>query len=64
MTHGPGPRVVVTGIGAVSAWGWGTDTFWAGLCSGRSAIGDFARFKHDDYPTHIAGEVPPPPESR
>ncbi len=57
------PRVVVTGIGVVSAWGWGLEPFAAGLDSGETAIGDFTRVDHTAYRTHVAGEVPaPPPE--
>lgn len=55
------PRAVVTGVGVVSAWGWGREAFWTGLLSGRTAIGPFHRFDHGDYRTHVAGEVPPPP---
>ena len=61
MTRSARPRVVVTGIGAVSAWGWGTEALWDGLCSDRTAIGPFTRFENDDYFTHIAAEVPEPP---
>lgn len=53
--------VVVTGMGVVSAWGWGRESFAAGLASGRTAIGDFDRIDHAPYRTHVAGEVPPPP---
>jgi len=57
------PRVVVTGVGVVSAWGWGLEPFAAGLDSGETAIGDFTRVDHTAYRTHVAGEVPaPPPE--
>ena len=51
-------RVLITGIGAVSGWGWGVDKLWRGLCSGQTAIKDFHRFSHDEYLTHIASEVP------
>ena len=56
-----GPRVVVTGVGVVSAWGWGLEPFAAGLDSGETAIGDFSRVDHTPYRTHVAGEVPEPP---
>ena len=56
-----GPRAVVTGVGVVSAWGWGRQPFWDGLLSGETAIGGFSRFEHTLYRTHVAGEVPPPP---
>ena len=56
-------RAVITGLGAVSAWGWGVDALRAGLRSGRTAIGPFQRFDHSRHRTHVAGEVPagPPP---
>jgi 3-oxoacyl-[acyl-carrier-protein] synthase II len=57
-------RAVITGLGAVSAWGWGVAALRAGLRSGRTAIGPFQRFDHTRHRTHVAGEVPPgpPPE--
>lgn len=55
------PRVVVTGLGAVSAWGWGVDALWRGLCSGRTSIGPFDRWDAAGYPTHLASQVPAPP---
>jgi 3-oxoacyl-(acyl-carrier-protein) synthase len=59
-----GRRVVVTGMGAVSAWGWGVPVFRDGLSSGRTAIGPFKRFDHTRHRTHVAAEVPagPPAE--
>lgn len=54
-------RVVVTGIGAVTAAGWGTGPFGAALWAGRTAISGFSRFDHAAQRTHIAGEVPPEP---
>ena len=57
----PRTRVVVTGVGVVSAWGWGREPFWAGISGGGSAIGPFSRFDHAGHRTHVAGEVPPPP---
>ncbi len=53
-------RVVATGIGAVSAWGWGVDELRTGLNAGATAIGDFSRFDHERYRTHIAAQVPSP----
>lgn len=57
-------RAVITGLGAVSAWGWGVTALHAGLRSGRTAIRPFQRFDHTRHRTHVAGEVPPgpPPE--
>jgi 3-oxoacyl-[acyl-carrier-protein] synthase II len=54
-------RVVVTGLGAVSAFGWGVPALHAGLRGGRTAIGPFTRFDHTRQRTHVAGEVPGEP---
>ncbi len=54
------PRIVVTGLGVVSPFGWGCETLRRGLAEGRTAIRPFARFDHASYPTHVAGEVPAP----
>lgn len=54
-------RVVVTGLGAVSAWGWGADALWSGLASGRTAVRGSDRFDTSDQRTHIVAEVPPAP---
>jgi 3-oxoacyl-[acyl-carrier-protein] synthase II len=57
-------RAVITGLGAVSAFGWGVEALHRGLRSGRTAIGPFQRFDHTRHRTHVAGEVPegPPPD--
>lgn len=56
-------RIVVTGMGAVSAWGWGVGPLWKGLQSGITAIRPFDRFDHARQRSHVAGQVPgdPPP---
>lgn len=55
-------RIVVTGLGAVSAWGWGCDALRRGLDSGRAAIGRPARFDEESgHRTHLAAEAPEPP---
>jgi 3-oxoacyl-[acyl-carrier-protein] synthase II len=41
---GDAPRVVVTGVGAVTSFGEGVDAFWTGALSGRSAIREMTRF--------------------
>ena len=64
MSSKPAPqerRVVVTGLGAVTAAGWGVTPFRQSLWSGRSAIGPFDRFDHARQRTHVAGQVPPGP---
>lgn len=55
------PRVAVSGMGAVCAWGWGVPALREGLSSGRTAIGPFGRFDHSRHRTHVAGEVPDGP---
>jgi 3-oxoacyl-[acyl-carrier-protein] synthase II len=52
--------VVVTGLGAVSGFGWGLEALWRGVASGASAVRDFGRFDHAAYRTHVAAEVPAP----
>lgn len=53
--------MVVTGCGAVSAWGWGVEPLRQGLRSGRSAIRPTTVFDTRGQRTRVAGEVPPPP---
>ncbi len=55
------PVVAVTGLGAVSGFGWGAERLWAGLRGGRAAMREFDRFDHAGHRTHVAAQVPPPP---
>ncbi len=50
-------RVVVTGLGLVTALGTGIEKNWDALMAGRSGIGPITRFDTTDYPTKFAGEV-------
>jgi 3-oxoacyl-[acyl-carrier-protein] synthase II len=54
-------RVVVSGAGAVSGFGWGVEALWQGLRSGATAIRPFSRFDPAAHRTHLAAEVPPAP---
>ncbi|MHC4960326.1 MAG: beta-ketoacyl-[acyl-carrier-protein] synthase family protein [Planctomycetota bacterium] len=51
-------RVAVTGIGAVSAFGWGTDRLRDGLLSGASAATTLTVFDPEGHRTRIAAQVP------
>ncbi len=50
-------RVVVTGIGVVSAYGCGADAFWNSLLEGKSAISTIERIPLEGHSVHIAGEI-------
>ena len=50
-------RVVITGLGAVSAAGIGAPALWQALLAGRSAISEISRFDVSDMKSRIAGEV-------
>ena len=43
-------RVVVTGIGLVSALGVGTEATWEGLCAGRSGVAPITKFDAAAFP--------------
>lgn len=51
-------RVVVTGLGLVTPLGTGVEKNWEGLMAGRSGVVPISRFKVEDFPSRIAGEVP------
>jgi len=51
-------RVVVTGVGIVSALGIGTQTTWEGVKNGRSGIRLIQQFDASAFSAQIAGEVP------
>ncbi|MDI1447180.1 beta-ketoacyl-[acyl-carrier-protein] synthase family protein [Polyangium sp. 6x1] len=51
-------RAVITGVGAVSAFGVGYDALANGLAAGKSAVGPIRSFDARTFPTRVAGEVP------
>ena len=50
--------IAVTGMGAVSGFGWGVEPLWRGLRAGQAAVRDFDRFDHARHRTHVASQVP------
>jgi 3-oxoacyl-[acyl-carrier-protein] synthase II len=52
------PRVVVTGLGAITALGSSVTDYWEGLIHGRSGIQRITQFDASDMPCQIAGEIP------
>jgi len=51
------PRVVITGLGAITPLGHSVRETWEGLLAGRSGIGPITRFDASELPTRIAGEI-------
>jgi 3-oxoacyl-[acyl-carrier-protein] synthase II len=52
-----GPRVVVTGMGAVCPLGINVDEMWAALIAGKSGIDYITSFDTTNFETKIGGEV-------
>ncbi len=50
-------RVVVTGVGMVSALGTGTEKSWKNLLAGQSGAGEITLFDATEFPVRIAAEV-------
>jgi 3-oxoacyl-[acyl-carrier-protein] synthase II len=50
-------RVVVTGIGAITAIGSGKDGLWKGILRGESGIRRITRFDASSFDSQVAGEV-------
>lgn len=51
------PRVVVTGLGALTPLALCVRETWQGLVSGRSGVGPITQFDASELPVRIAGEV-------
>ncbi|MDD9270252.1 beta-ketoacyl-ACP synthase II [Paenibacillus sp. GCM10023248] len=50
-------RVVITGMGVVTALGQDLETFWGNLTSGKSGVSAIENFDVSEYPTRIAAEI-------
>lgn len=50
-------RVVITGVGPITAFGVGIDPLWTAMCEGRSAIRRISRFDPSGFPCQIAAEL-------
>ncbi len=50
-------RVVVTGIGAITPIGIGTDQFWKALLEGKNGVGLITKFDPSKFDTKFAAEV-------
>jgi 3-oxoacyl-[acyl-carrier-protein] synthase II len=50
-------RVVITGMGLVTALGHTVEETWEALCQGCSGIGPIRNFDASEYPVRFAGEV-------
>ncbi|HVT80109.1 MAG TPA: beta-ketoacyl-[acyl-carrier-protein] synthase family protein [Phycisphaerae bacterium] len=51
-------RVVITGLGAISPHGIGTQPFWNALLEAKSSTGPLTRFDPGAFDSHVAGNVP------
>jgi 3-oxoacyl-[acyl-carrier-protein] synthase II len=51
-------RIVITGLGPITAFGVGLDPLWSAMCQGRSAIKRISRFDPSGFPCQIAAELP------
>ncbi|MBU7319562.1 beta-ketoacyl-ACP synthase II [Paenibacillus oleatilyticus] len=50
-------RVVITGLGVMSALGRDLETFWGNLLAGKSGVSAIESFDVSEYPTRIAAEI-------
>lgn len=50
-------RVVITGMGVVTALGDTLDRFWPALCAGQSGIGPLTLFDTTEFKVHFGGQV-------
>jgi 3-oxoacyl-[acyl-carrier-protein] synthase II len=50
-------RVVITGLGVVTAVGQDVESFWNNITAGKSGVGMIENFDVTEYPTRIAAEI-------
>ena len=50
-------RVVVTGMGVVTALGCDVADFWERICAGKSGVGPLKRFQTTDFKVTFGGEI-------
>jgi 3-oxoacyl-[acyl-carrier-protein] synthase II len=50
-------RVVITGLGCVTALGESVEQLYSELCSGKSGVSTIESFDTSTYPVHFAGEI-------
>jgi 3-oxoacyl-[acyl-carrier-protein] synthase II len=58
MSRSASRRVVITGLGPVSAFGVGMGPLWSALTEGRSAMRPIAAWDASGLPTSVAAEIP------
>jgi len=51
-------RVVITGLGCLTALGTTKEAYWTGLCEGRSGVSTVTRFDTTDFDVRIASWLP------
>jgi len=50
-------RVVITGLGCITALGESVERLFGDLCAGKSAVSTIESFDTSAYPVHFAGEI-------
>ena len=51
------PRIVITGLGAITPLGLTVEEYWQGLVNGQSGFGPITLFDASAYPSKVAAEV-------
>ena len=54
------PRIVITGMGAVTPSGATVEETWSSLCEGQSAVGRITRFDPSGFPVTMGAETQDP----